>query len=110
MFNRLVSAAIVSTTVASLTPHASAFTGEEMMTVFNERERSLYIAGLVDMAAWQFAGSKQQERAECVLQWFYTDDLQVQERLENLFVEYPNQEAGKVTLALIGRTCPDDKS
>ena len=87
---------------------ASAFTGKEVMEVFSYSERSLYVAGLIDMAAYDQAVLGDTDRADCIVDWFYSDDqgASTLSRIEQAATNFPDEHLDRIVTALIRRACP----
>lgn len=104
MLKILISATLVACSAAS----AWAFPGDEMMRVLDHKDRSMYLAGMADMAGWNLVEAGETDRADCVSAWFYGDNGSAQSQMEQLFERYPDVEAGKLFLILMERHCPVD--
>ncbi len=93
---------------SSFSVPASAFTGREVMEVFSQKERSVYFAGLADMAAFDQAVLGNTDRADCIADWFYGDDLgnTTVVQIESAAGQFPEQQVYRIVSALIKRACP----
>ena len=93
--------------------NAYAFPGRDMMKIFSEKERQIYVAALVHMASFQAYQAGEKERGQCMLDWLHKPDQTKAMKLsEHFFTEYPDKDAAPIVLLLMNRKCgesPDKK-
>ena len=85
---------------------ASAFPAKEVMETFERRDRIQYLTGLVDMAAFQSHLQGDDERGQCILDWFYKPEpLSKLDYIERVFTSYPDKSASEIIEVLARREC-----
>ncbi len=110
MKNRALKARLLSWACAlsAFSFPASAFTGKEVMEVFTLKERGMYVAGLIDMAAYNQAERGNPERATCIIHWYFSNDHGVGslQRIEQAARNFPDEDLNRIVSALIQHACP----
>lgn len=100
--------AFATSSAIALAGTAVAFTGGEMTEKFDSWERGMYAAGMIDMAAYQMAVHGNQDRGQCVIDWYYDDPGKHLSRFEQAYERFPDREAEVIVTALINRACPKE--
>lgn len=85
---------------------ANALTGAELLDQFEREDRFVYISGIVDMASYQESLNGDDERAQCIVDWFYSADHRAMLEVDQLLERYRERHAQPIVLVLINRACP----
>ena len=87
----------------SITPVA-ALTSEEVMTKMSKDQRSGYLAGAIEMAAFMNHAEGRRERAQCVLNLFFGDDVEPL-LFDKTLATFKDRQAMPVIHLIIKREC-----
>ena len=98
----LYSATILLGVVAIARP-AAALTGGDVLDGMNTDQRGGYLAGAIEMAAFQLAAQGNTERGNCVMGWFY--DKKGTDEIVAALARFKDRQALPVIQALIERAC-----
>lgn len=101
-----VFAMILGVTLNNTSP-AQAFTANEVVNSMSERERSVYLAGIVDglaQARW-IADRPDQVGMSCIYNWYYQGGDTTQATIRQWFSRHLDKEANGLLYVLIEREC-----
>lgn len=99
--------AIVLGVIVNATSNAHAFTANEVVNEMNERERSVYLAGLVDgliQARW-IKDQPDQTGINCLANWYYQSGDTVHSVIKQWFSRHLETDAAGLLYVLIKREC-----
>lgn len=91
----------------SNTSSAFAFTADEVVNSMSERERSVYLAGIVDglaQARW-IADRPDQTGMSCIYNWYYQGGDTTQATIRQWFSRHLDKEANGLLYVLVEREC-----
>ena len=84
-----------------------AFTADEVVNKMSERDRSTYLAGMVDglaQARW-IADKPKADGVRCILDWYYQGGDAVQANIKQWFSRHLKTEANGLLYVLIKKEC-----
>jgi hypothetical protein len=103
------SLAILSFCLALLAPThpASAITADDVMKKMSDKERQGYLAGLIDMLAYQTAAAGNREKSSCIVDAFFDEKKNTESwsRLHAAFRQYADKRPEILLTAVAGQIC-----
>lgn len=99
--------AILLTMGMTNTDKVYAFTADEVVNKMTERERSTYLAGIVDgftQARW-VKDKPDQSGMKCIFNWYYKGGNSTQANIEKWFSRHLTKEANGLLYVLVKREC-----
>lgn len=97
-------AALLALTVLIAAAPARAITAGDVVDKMDPPARSSFLGGAVDMASYHYARTGKQQKADCVVQWFFRTDGALREVL-GVFGNYKEHEAVALLDVLMNRHC-----
>lgn len=86
---------------------AHAFPAKDLMEKFSLEERHMYVTALVHMTSYQAVIDGNQNRANCIIDWYHEPDHWAATTLiQKAFVRYPDKDASPIVVAILNQKCP----
>jgi hypothetical protein len=105
-FRYLTALSVVGLALLVAIQQASAITAEDVMKKMSPEQRAQYLAGLIDMLAYQTAASGDRAKGSCILAKFYDSDSKSSlAQTLDVFKKYPDKRPEILLTVLANQIC-----